>query len=288
MAVTTLATAALLAGCSSSSGGEGAGGEPIKLAVFNGWDEGIAVSILWQVLLGEEGQEVELEWVDVAPAYQGLADGDYDVATDIWLPVTHASYMEQYGEQIEHLGYWNDEAKLTIAVNEDAPIDSLTELNDNADLFGGRLIGIEPGAGLTGVVESAVIPTYGLDDLEFLTSSTPAMLTELKAASEAGENIAVTLWQPHWAYGAFPIKNLEDPEGALGETETINTFARLGFSEDHPELAEWLGEFKMDSETLADLTNLMFNENAGASESEWVDIVTAWVEDNPEYIDSIR
>ena len=79
-------------------------------------------------------------------------------------------------------------------MNADAPIDSLEELAANADLFDNRIVGIEPGAGLTEATEQTRSRSYGLEGMDFLTSSTPAMLTELKAATDAGENIAVTLW----------------------------------------------------------------------------------------------
>ena len=36
--------------------------------------------------------------------------------------------MEEYGDKLTDLGAWNDEAALTFAVNEDAPIDSIAEL----------------------------------------------------------------------------------------------------------------------------------------------------------------
>ena len=49
-------------------------------------------------------------------------------------------------------------------------------------------------------MEDDVIPTYGLEDMEFLTSSTAAMLSELKSATDKGENVVVTLWEPHRAY----------------------------------------------------------------------------------------
>ena len=257
------AVAALgLTACGSGGGQEGggeAGGldngdqQDLTIAVFNGWDEGIAASELWKSILEDKGYNVTLEYADPAPVFSGLSTGDYDVTLDTWLPITHASYLEEYGDKITELGAWNDEAKLTIAVNEDAPIDSLEELAENADMFDNRLVGIEPGAGLTEATTENVIPTYGLEDMEYLTSSTPAMLSELKSATEAGENVAVTLWRPHWAYDAFPIKDLEDPEGTLGAAEGIYSYASSTFEEDFPTLAGWLKDFKMDSETLYSL-----------------------------------
>ncbi|WP_166870442.1 glycine betaine ABC transporter substrate-binding protein [Salinibacterium sp. ZJ450] len=282
-------SALALTGCSAASGGASATLEngdqrDITIAVFNGWDEGIAVSLLWETILEDEGYEVELEYADPAPVFSGLASGDYDVNMDVWLPTTHEAYLDKYGDDIVELGVWNSEARNTIAVNADAPIDSLTELADNADLFGNRIVGIEPGAGLTALTEDAVIPGYGLEDMEYLTSSTAAMLTELTAATKAGENIVVTLWEPHWAYGAFPLKNLEDPEGALGEAESMTSYARDGLKEDAPQLTKWLSEFEMDLEKLYSLETLLFVDN---DTDDYGPLIEGWIAENQDWVDTL-
>ncbi|GAB3821805.1 glycine betaine ABC transporter substrate-binding protein [Tessaracoccus terricola] len=256
----------------------------LTVAVFNGWEEGIATSELWKHVLEEQGYTVELSYVDAAPVFAGLASGDYDFTTDVWLPVTHKDYVESFGDDIVDLSPWFDQAKLTVAVNEDAPIDSLAELAENADLFGNTIVGIEAGAGLTQAMENAVIPGYGLEGMTFQTSSTAAMLAELTAATDAGENIAVTLWEPHWAYEAFPIKNLEDPEGALGGAETIHVYSRTGFADDFPEVAGWLENFEMDGELLYNLEDLLFNQN---DTDDYAPLIEQWVEENRDYVDGL-
>lgn len=281
------AAALVLSGCASGAEAEtldNGDRADLTIAVFNGWDEGIAASELWKAVLEEQGYDVELEYADVAPVYQGLSDDDYDVVLDTWLPVTHQDYIDEYGDELVDLGAWNEDAKLTIAVNEDAPVDSLADLAANADAFGNRLVGIEPGSGLNRVTTESVIPTYGLDGMEYLTSSTPAMLAELTAATDAGENIAVTLWRPHWAYDAFPIKDLEDPEGTLGDAEGIHSFGGRSFEENFPTLSGWLKDFRMDTELLASLENAMFNEN---DTDDYGPIVEQWIADNQEYVDSL-
>jgi glycine betaine/proline transport system substrate-binding protein len=287
IAIAALATASLmgLAGC-ASSGTSTDGGEKtdLTLAVFNGWDEGVATSWLWKTILEDEGYSVDLEYADPAPVFEGLKSGDYDFTTDIWLPVTHKAYLDKYGDDIVELGAWNDESKLTLAVNEDAPIDSIEELADNADLFGNRIVGIEPGAGLTAAMENEVIPSYGLDDMEFLTSSTAAMLSELKSATDKGENVVVTLWEPHRAYAQFPIKNLEDPEGAFGATESLYTYSSNDFAENSPKAAGYLENFTMDSETLMSLVQAMFIDYEG---DDYGPVVEKWIDDNQEYVDGL-
>ena len=134
-------------------------------------------------------------------------------------------------------------------------------------------------------MKDKVIPTYGLEDMEFITSSTPAMLAELKAALDDGENVVVTLWRPHWAYDEFPIRDLEDPEGTLGATESIHSIARTGFADDYPKLTEWIKNFKLSSDLLYSLENELYN--SGAEVSDYEEIVAGWVKKNKDYADTL-
>lgn len=283
------AAALALVGCSADTGnggnGGGEAGKDITIGVFNGWPEGEAVSYLWKLALEDKGYNVDLEYADAGPVFQGVAGGDYDVALDGWLPLTHAAYFDEFGDDIVDLGSWNDDAKLTIAVNADAPVDSLADLAAASDQFGGRLIGIEPGAGLTKATQENVIPTYGLEGMDYITSSTPAMLAELSSKLDAGENVAVTLWRPHWAYDAYDIKDLADPEGTLGDAESIHTFTRTGFDTDFPEVSAWLKDFRMDSDMLFSLENVMYNTDEDIT--DYTDIVRQWMTENKEWVDSL-
>ncbi|HEX2145013.1 MAG TPA: glycine betaine ABC transporter substrate-binding protein [Glycomyces sp.] len=241
------------------------------------WDEAVVATELWRQALEASGYTVTTqEFSEVGPLFEGLSAGDIDVFLDGWLPITHQTYMEKYGDQLEQLGAWNENAALTVAVPTYVDVNSLTELNANADLFGGRIVGIEASAGLTEAVQEQTIPTYSVTDLELQTSSTAAMLAELDSAIAAEEPIVVTLWQPHWAYAKYDLKNLEDPELTLGEAETINTLARLGFGEDFADVAEALSTFAMSDEQLADLENAVFAEADGDVQAG----VTAWLENN--------
>lgn len=309
------AAALLLAGCgASNTGGGGDGGtetddkwtdckpgqdaaaiadagddakKDIKVGVFNGWDESFATAHLLKAALESDGYTVELQPLDAGPAFTALAQGDIDVVTDGWLPLTHADYLEQYGDDIEATGCWYDNAKLTIAVNEDSPAQSIADLKDNADAYGKRIVGIEAGAGLTRTTEEAAIPTYGLEDWEFVVSSTPAMLAELKRATDAGDDIVVTLWRPHWAYDAYPIRDLEDPEGSMGGAELIYNFTSKGFNDENPRTAQLLKNLVLDDEHLASLENLMFSaENYNGENLEQA--TADWLKENPDFLDKWR
>jgi glycine betaine/proline transport system substrate-binding protein len=282
--------ATVLAACADDedTGGTGDGalaGETITIGVFSGWEEGIAASFLWGHVFAQEGATVNYEFADPGPIYAGVANGQFDISFDAWLPLTHEDYWQQYGDSLVDLGTWFDEAPLTIAVNSDAPIQSLAELGENADQFDNRIVGIEPGAGLTRITRETVMPTYGLENMTLVESSTPAMLAELQGALDRGEDIVVTLWEPHWAYGAFDIRNLEDPENALGDPEQIHAFARTGFAQDYPEVAGWVGNFSMTADEIADLENYIFFEDEATSEAEYAAAVQRWLDDNPGVLD---
>ncbi|PZR54371.1 glycine/betaine ABC transporter substrate-binding protein [Xylanimonas oleitrophica] len=293
VAPAALALALGLAACgteSDAADGESSTGEDetsISVAVPpSGWDEGIAVSYLWKQILEDEGYDVDMrDGADNGIIYTALAGGDFDVYFDAWLPLTHASYLETYGDQITELGTWYDDAKLTIAVNEDSPARSLEDLATMAGEYGNRLVGIEAGAGLTEVTQDAVIPTYGLEGMDYVISSTSAMLTELESATESGENIAVTLWRPHWAYDEYPVRDLEDPQGALGDAEDIRTYGTGDFTERYPTLTKLIGAFEMSSDQLFSLENMMFNSDEYSSEDE---AARAWLEQNPTFVDDLK
>ena len=259
--------------------------DTIRIGVPSGWDEGIVMSNLAKVALEEQGYNVELQDAEVGVIFTGLAEGDFDLLMDGWLPITHADYVEKYGDRIEDLGVWYDNAKLTIAVNSDAPIQSLEELADNADVFNNEIIGIDAGAGLTQVTEDEVIPQYGLEGMDFKISSTATMLGALKGAMDSGDDIVVTLWSPHWAYDAFDIRDLEDPNEALGGAEEVHSFSRDGFSDEFPEIADMIRDLTLTDEQLYSLENYVLNEKEGKN---LVGDTQAWLEGNPDVMDLFR
>ncbi|TIC88462.1 glycine betaine ABC transporter substrate-binding protein [Nocardioides sp. GY 10113] len=259
----------------------------ITMGIIPSWTDGLSMAHLWKDLLEGEGYIVEIEeFSEAAPLYTGLANGDIDIYPSAWPEVTHASYMEKYGDDIEDLGTYYDAAKLTFAVPEYSEIDSIADLAGKADVYDGKIIGIEPGAGLTKVAKESVMPAYGLDDdYTLVESSTTAMLAELKKATEANEDIVVTLWRPFWANSAFPVKDLADPEGALGEAEGLHELGRTGFAEDFPEAAEMIGNATLSDEEYGSLEDMVVNEYGQGKES---DAVAAWLEENADWADALQ
>ncbi len=287
------AGALALSGCASDGAGgtielggggsAGGGGDKgtITLGFLPSWTDGLSTAYLLQDQLEKIGYDVELKTLtEAGPLYTGLAQGDVDVFPSAWPEVTHAEYMKTYGDSIDDLGTYYDNARLTIAVPEYSELETIDDLA-GADL-GGKIYGIEPGAGLTAQTQK-MLPAYGLDSqYELVTSSTAAMLTELKSATEKKQDIAVTLWRPFWANDAFPVKDLEDPKGAMGEAEGLHFLGTKGFADEFPEAAELIEQIVLDDEQYGSLEDLVVNEYGEGREAEAVD---AWLEEYGDQFD---
>lgn len=276
-----------LAGCQdgtegtdgTSNGGATETKGEIHFGYVAGWDEGIAMTHLLQAILEDKlGYEVQTTQADIGPVYQGVAQGSFDVFVDTWLPVTHASYMEEFGEEIDLYDKVYEGARIGLVVPEYVEIDSIEELNDHKDQFEGRIVGIDAGAGIMLSSEEA-LEAYDLD-YELIKSSGPAMTASLASAVEDEKWVVVTGWAPHWKFARWDLKFLEDPKGVYGEEEDIYIIARKGLDQDAADVASLLNNFYMDDVQLGTLEDYI---NDGM---EPVDAGRKWMEENPDVIDS--
>src|SRR5699024_1912751 len=136
---------------------------------------GLSTAYLLDNRLTAMGYDVEHEQMTEAGVlYAGLAQGDVDMYPSAWPEITHASYMEEYGNSIEDLVPYYEIAVLNLSESEYADIDAFEDLIAQADRFGKRNVGYELGAGFTKATKECVIPGYGLDDYKHITSSTAA------------------------------------------------------------------------------------------------------------------
>jgi glycine betaine/proline transport system substrate-binding protein len=294
LAAGALALGMAVSACSSSSDqgassatGAGSGGDKgtITLGFIPSWTDGLSTGHLLKNQLEDMGYTVEMKTLtEPAPLYAGLAGGDVDIYPSAWPEVTHKSYMDKFGSKIEDLGTYYDNAKLTLAVPSYSTISSIEDLKTDPSRFDNKIVGIEAGAGLTKQVKEHVIPDYGLgDDYKLLTSSTTAMLAELKKATSTKKDIVVTLWRPFWANSAFDMKDLKDPKGSLGTPEGLHFLATKGFSNEHPDVAKLVAGIKLDDAQYGSLEDTVVNQFDKGQEDQ---AVAQWITKNPNAFDT--
>lgn len=150
------------------------------------------------------------------------------------------------------------------------------------DEVGHKIIGIEPGAGLT-MATQRMLKAYGLSDWTLQTSTTPSMLAALKKAVDAKKPIVVTLWRPHWAYSAFPIKDLKDPKGAMGKPDGIYAIGTKNFASEFPEVDAMVKNFHMTDANLAPLEEQVLRTHKDDPAAG----VDAWMKKNKSFVDKL-
>ncbi|MDD3857559.1 MAG: glycine betaine ABC transporter substrate-binding protein [Methanoculleus sp.] len=129
----------------------------------------------------------------------------------------------------------------------------------------GTVIGISRGPE-AGVRRCRAIPCAG-------------MAAELGSAISDEEWVAVTGWSPHWKFGRYDLKFLDDEKCVSGGAEDIVTLARQDLATDDPaaygiiERFEWTGE---------DIASVMTDIAGGMPEEE---AAKNWIDANRDRVD---
>lgn len=254
--------------------------DPIRIG-WTAWSDAEFVTKLAAKLLEERmGYEVELLQTDIAPQYQGIATGDIDVMLMSWQPGTHEDYLKKVGDQGFDLGLLYTNARLGWVVPAYIPeseVKTIEDLNkpEVKEKLDGTITGIDPGAGLTRLSKQA-IEDYGLD-YELQISSGAGMTAALERAVRRDKWIVVTGWSPHWMFGAYELRYLEDPKGVLGKAERVHAYAHKGFYQDNLDAAAFLSRMQIP---LEDLQQAMHD----AQERSYEEAVEKYIADNEDRI----
>lgn len=223
--------------------------KPVKI-LYPSWAEGVAMTHLAEYVLDNRGFTVETTLIEPGPLYAALSKGDADLTLDAWLPHTHKDYWKRFGNKLEVVGTAFDDASTGLVVPDYVEIDSIAELNDNVEMFDGKIYGIGAGAGIHGNT-IRVIEEYPLN-FEQLTSSESSMMAELRRSIAAKEPIIITGWKPHYMWDLYDLKMLKDPK-EIYLIDKIQVVSRQGFSADQPEVAKFFSQFQFTSDQLHEL-----------------------------------
>ncbi|MCV2879316.1 glycine betaine ABC transporter substrate-binding protein [Sedimentimonas flavescens] len=243
------------------------------------WEDLTPITGITKKVLEDKGYTVEVtEFSEWGIAYAALTRGDIDIMASQTDYVAH-DYWVKNMNALEKISPVSHGLYQAFAVPSYVDIASVEDLNANADKFGGKIIGIEPGSGLMRDAATAV-DEYGLD-LELVEGSTGAMTAALKSASDRQEWIAVTVWQPSWMMQKFDLKFLADPKGIFPGAQSYYWIGTKGFSEANPAAREAIASVYVP---LDDITAINSAVNDGKTMDEavadWVganaDLISRW------------
>lgn len=258
----------LLAGSAIVPGQAAAADKFIRLAYVE-WSSEIASANLVMAVLREKlGYECEIMAMTADEMWKAVAEGRADAMVAAWLPGTHGHYYEQVKDRVTDLGPNLEGTRIGLVVPEitvgrqtaasgqrNRPyitVNSIPELRDYAGKFKGKIIGIDPEAGIMKKTREAM-KAYGLTNYRLVQGSEVSMTAELSNAVRKQKWIVVTGWLPHWMFARWKLKFLEDPKGIYGGTEEIHTIVRKGLEEDMPEAYAFLDSFYWTPEDMGQL-----------------------------------
>ncbi|QQG64747.1 glycine betaine ABC transporter substrate-binding protein [Desulfobulbus oligotrophicus] len=231
--------------------------------VYVEWDCALASTMVARAALEQMGYEVETLSVATAAMWQALGSGDADATVTAWLPVTHAGYLSKLKDKVERVSVVTDNARLGWVVPSYVTITSIEELNAHAEKFDSMIVGIDPGSGTMQLAEKA-IEEYGLT-FELVDGSGAIMTAVLANAIKEQKWVVVTGWSPHWKFGKWDLKYLDDPKGVLGGEEQIETIVRQGLKTDMPEVYTFFSNFGWDSAEQLQMV-MAWNQEGGTPE----------------------
>ncbi len=285
-----LGAALALAGATGATGAARA--ETVRIAYVT-WSSAIATANVVKVMIEDGlGHRADLIPVSAETMWRSVAEGRADVMLSAWLPSLHAHYLERFRGSVDDLGpnlvgtrtglvvpnvaSGRQTAGSGLTNRRHITVESIADLKTAASRVGNRIIGIDPEAGIMAAAARA-IEAYGLDGIELIAGSEDAMTAALGEAIRRRRWVVVTGWQPHWMFGQWNLRYLDDPEGVFGGAEAIHTIARRGLADDlPPALFAALDRFAWTPDEMEIL--LVRNQRGDAFPA---DTARAWIAQNP-------
>lgn len=251
----------------------------IKIGYVEGWDDSVATSnVAAEVIEKRLGYPVQLVPVAAGIMWQGVARGDLDATLSAWLPVTQGAYWDQFKTKVADLGTNFPDAKIGLIVPADVPEKSISDLAEHKADFGGRIVGIDAGAGVMKKPDDA-IKAYNLD-YQLMPSSGSAMTAELARSMHANKPVIVTGWAPHWMFAKWKLKFLDDPKKVYGEAEHVDNVVNPSLETKAAPVVAFLKKFQWKP---GEIDSVMLATENGAKPAAAAD---AWIAAHADRVDS--
>ncbi|MFG6158476.1 ABC transporter substrate-binding protein [Halomonas sp. 1390] len=221
--------------------------------------------------------------------YSTLQSGDSDAFLAGWMPAQQDSYdAAMAAGAILDLGNNVNGARMGLAVPgyvAEAGITNAEQLADPevAERFDRAIYSIESGSTVTDMIEGAIeADTHGLEAWELKASSTPGMLSEVKAAVAEQQWILFYGWTPHWMVPEYDVHILDDAANVFGADSgrsDVKTIVAKEYAEANPNLTRLLDQFVLSADQQSD-----FIREYSLEERDVEDVAREWLAAHPERV----
>ncbi|MGI5901705.1 MAG: glycine betaine ABC transporter substrate-binding protein [Desulfitobacteriia bacterium] len=263
-------------GCTQEPAGEE---KPVIKIGKSPYDSDWPACFIAKQVIEDLGYEAKFVEGDIGFLYTGLAEGDIDFYPSCWIVNLHKPYKEKYGAKIEYVGINYENAISGIGVPAYVTdINSLEDLKGNGKMFGNKIIGIEPSAGLMLSTEKA-LKEYGLEDeYKLVQGSTAGMLAAMEKATKNEEQILFLPWRPHTMFQQFDIKLLEDPKGIF-IPDDVYIGVNPELKDKAPDIYKFAQNFKIEIE---EVERIM--QEGNSKEDKIAELARKWIDENQDQI----
>jgi glycine betaine/proline transport system substrate-binding protein len=241
-----------------------------------GWTDNTAQNGFLTIVLKGLGYEPQVDLLSVPVILTSLKQKTTDVWLDNWMP----------SQTTEVAPYFQDGSVESLSVNlegagygpvvpnyvAETGVKDLKDLGPNADKFGKKLYGIEPGNDGNRILQSKIDdPANNLKDWQLVESSEQAMLAQADKEMTKQNWIAFLAWTPHPVMGRMPITYLSGFEKDGFGPATIHTLVRAGYAAECPNVGKLLQnvKFTVDMESVV-MEEILAGKDAEASASNWL------------------
>lgn len=243
------------------------------------WSSTIPPTEIARKILEDMGYTVKEISADAGGVYAGLSTGNIDVFMDAWLPDMHKNYIDKFGTNIEDVAVSYPDGELGWVVPayvED--VSSIEDIKGNESKFGGKIYGIEEGAGMT-MTSKEIINAYGLD-LQYVASSEGGMLAQASKLIKNKEPVIFLGWRPHPMFVNHDLKVLKDSKGYF-KTSEVHVLANKGLKDKAPEAYAFLSKWNID---VKDIEEMIVKIDGGESPENVVD---EWINQNKDKVNAM-
>lgn len=200
------------------------------------WDDLTPITAVTKKVLEDAGYTVKVttfaEW---GIAFAALGKGDVQLLAS-QINYISQDHWDKNKSRLEKISPVSHGLYQAFAVPKYVPITTIDELNANADKFGNKIVGIEPGSGLMRDAAAAV-KAYGLKP-KLVEGSTAAMSAAVKSATDRKEWVVATVWEPSEFMKKYDLKFLKDPKNVFPGAQSYYWIANKGFSAKYPQARE--------------------------------------------------
>lgn len=255
-----------------------------------GWTDITATNATASVILEALGYQPDVKTLSVPIGYQSMKNGEIDVFLGNWMPAQKAFIDDlNAAKAVKVLTKNLEGAKFTLAVPSyvaDKGVKDFKDIGNNANGFGKKIYGIEPGAPANANIQKMIDANdFGLKGWELVESGEQAMLAQVERAGREKTDIVFLAWAPHPMNSRFKITYLSGGDAYFGANyggAEVYTLARTGWSEKCPNAAKLFTsmhfEIGMENELMG---SILGGEEPKAAAKTWLkahpDALTPWL-----------